>query len=137
LRALYQRKKGRDLFDLHYALTNIDLNIENIMKCYKEYIAFSVKNPPTKKQYLSNMEEKIADPDFRGDIYGLLRPGIEFDQDAAYELIKNDLIAFGFKQILQAKHMKDFEELKDILLKEGKLVEPYELDINKLGEFIS
>jgi len=92
LRALYQRKKGRDLFDLHYALTNIDLNIESIMKCYKEYIAFSVKNPPTKKQYLSNMEEKIADPDFRGDIYGLLRPGIEFDQDAAYELIKNDLI---------------------------------------------
>lgn len=48
----------------------------------------------------------------------------------------HNLIAFGFRQILQVKHMKDFEELKDILLKEGKLVKPYELDINKLGEFI-
>ena len=27
LRALYQRKKGRDLFDLHYALENLDVDV--------------------------------------------------------------------------------------------------------------
>ncbi|MFC2087625.1 nucleotidyl transferase AbiEii/AbiGii toxin family protein [Bacteroidota bacterium] len=92
LRALYQRKKGRDLFDLHYALTILDLDIDSIVNCYKKYISFSVDRPPTQKQYLLNMDEKLVDPDFQGDIYGLLRPGVEYNQDKAYELIKNKLI---------------------------------------------
>ncbi len=92
LRALYQRKKGRDLFDLHHALINLDMSTDNIIKCYKEYMAFSVDNPPTQKQFLQNMERKLQDPDFHGDIYALLRPGLEYDQDLAYELIKTQLI---------------------------------------------
>ncbi|PCJ83982.1 MAG: nucleotidyltransferase [Flavobacteriales bacterium] len=92
LRALYQRKKGRDLFDLFHALTNLELDIEALIKCYKEYMAFSVDKPPTQKQFLLNMEEKLQDPDFEGDIYGLLRPGVEYDQSKAYELIKTGLI---------------------------------------------
>ena len=92
LRALYQRKKGRDLFDLYYALTHLDLDTSALIKCYKEYMAFSIKNPPTQKQFLLNMEEKMQDPDFEGDIYALLRPGIEYDQGKAYELIKTELI---------------------------------------------
>lgn len=92
LRALYQRKKGRDLFDLYYALTNLDLDASALIKCYKEYMAFSVENPPTQRQFLLNMEEKLQDPDFEGDIYGLLRPGVEYDQNNAYELIKTELI---------------------------------------------
>jgi len=92
LRALYQRKKGRDLFDLYYALSNMELNVYSILKCYKEYMAFSVEKPPTKEQFLRNMEEKLIDPDFQGDIYGLLRPGIEYDPTKAYQLIKKELI---------------------------------------------
>lgn len=92
LRALYQRKKGRDLFDLYHALTHLDLDITALIKCYKEYMAFSVDKPPTKKQFLQNMEEKLQNPDFEGDIYALLRPGIEYDQNEAYELIKTQLI---------------------------------------------
>lgn len=34
LRALYQRSKGRDLFDLDYARRNTDLNFEQIIKCF-------------------------------------------------------------------------------------------------------
>ena len=92
LRALYQRKKGRDLFDLFHALTNLDLDTSALIKCYKEYMAFSVNRLPTKKQFLLNMEEKIQDPVFEGDMYSLLRPGIEYDQIKAYELIKTELI---------------------------------------------
>lgn len=91
-RALYQRKKGRDLFDLHHALSNLDLDTDNIVKCYREYIAFSVDNPPTQRQFLRNMEQKLEDPDFQGDIYGLLRPGVEYDQNKAYKLVKRKLI---------------------------------------------
>ncbi len=38
------------------------------------------------------MEDKLQDPDFEGDIYALLRPGVEYDQVKAYELIKTELI---------------------------------------------
>lgn len=92
LRALYQRKKGRDLFDLYYALTHLDPDTNKLIHCYKEYMAFSVKKPPTQKQFLRNMEEKLEDPDFGGDIFALLRPGIEYDKVRAFELVQTELI---------------------------------------------
>ncbi len=46
LRALYQRRKGRDMFDLYWALTNYDVDMNKLIKCYNIYIyiymAFSV-----------------------------------------------------------------------------------------------
>lgn len=38
LRALYQRKKGRDLFDLHHALLHINLDMKKIIHCFKVYM---------------------------------------------------------------------------------------------------
>lgn len=38
------------------------------------------------------MEEKGNDPDFTGDMEGLLRPGIEYNQEIALEWLKNELI---------------------------------------------
>ena len=55
-------------------------------------MSFSVSKSPTQKQYLRNMDAKLQDPDFEGDIYALLRPGLEYDQNRAYELIKTELI---------------------------------------------
>lgn len=92
LRALYQRKKGRDLFDLYYAITHLDLDTDILINCYNQYMAYSVDNPPTHKQFIRNMEGKLEDPDFEGDIFALLRPGVEYDQIKAYELIKKELI---------------------------------------------
>ncbi len=34
LRALYQRKKGRDLFDLYVALTKTEVDVDELMRCY-------------------------------------------------------------------------------------------------------
>ena len=56
LRALYQRKKGRDLYDLYKALTVTNVNIDKVIACYKKYINFVVTKPPTRKQFLRNME---------------------------------------------------------------------------------
>lgn len=58
LRALYQRKKGRDLFDLYVALTEAEVNPDEIVTCYRQYIGFTVTQPPTYKQFIANMEEK-------------------------------------------------------------------------------
>jgi len=92
LRALYQRSKGRDLFDLFYAISNLDVDTNKLLLCYQKYMQFSVDRPPTKKQFLINLEDKLNNPDFQGDIYALLRPGIIYEQDKAFELIKSELI---------------------------------------------
>ncbi len=55
-------------------------------------MAVSVDNPPTQRQFCLNMEQKLEDPDFHGDIYALLLPGLKYDQNEAYELIKTELI---------------------------------------------
>jgi predicted nucleotidyltransferase component of viral defense system len=91
-RALYQRKKGRDLFDLYWALTQNDIDIEKLIYCYKLYIKNVVNIPPTQKQFLANMNEKMTDSDFREDIYLLLRNGIEYDIDTAWESVRKELV---------------------------------------------
>ncbi len=92
LRALYQRRKGRDLFDLFHAMTQLDVDTQKLVDTYRGYMNFSKGQSPTQKQFLLNMNEKIQDSDFGGDIYALLRPGVEYNQDTAYDLIKETLI---------------------------------------------
>lgn len=92
LRALYQRKKGRDLFDLYVALTKAEVDVDELMRCYHRYMNFAVQQPPTYKQFIANMEEKMADPDFLGDTQLLLRPNEPFDPIVGYEIVKEKLI---------------------------------------------
>ncbi len=75
LRALYQRKKGRDLFDLDYSRKNIEIDYDKIIFCFKKYISFATgKKPPNKKIFILNIEEKEKSSDFIGDMEALLRP---------------------------------------------------------------
>ena len=93
LRALYQRSKGRDLFDLDYSRRNMNLNYEQIINCFKEYTSFATgKRPPSKKEFLLNIEEKENRPEFTGDIEGLLRPEITYNQSEAFNWLKVELI---------------------------------------------
>ena len=92
LRALYQRRKGRDLFDLHRALSTQNLDMDKIIRCYREYIGFVVVQPPTQKEYLLNMEQKIEDDEFLGDISMILRPDEKYNPQEAWELVKRELI---------------------------------------------
>ena len=92
LRALYQRSKGRDLFDLDYSRLHLELDHELMLRCFNEYMAFSVGKPPSQKEFLQNIEAKENDPNFTGDMEGLLRPGIEYDQEGAFEWLKSDIL---------------------------------------------
>lgn len=92
VRALYQRRKGRDLYDLYKALTMSNLNIEQVITCYHEYMKFVVDNLPTQKQYLQNMELKMKDREFLADTVSLLRVDEKYDSEKAYELIKTNLL---------------------------------------------
>lgn len=92
LRALYQRRKGRDLFDLYWALSKYDIDTDLVIKCYNEYMDFSVESPPTKKLFLLNMEEKLQDNEFLTDMEGIKRPGIDYSIEEAWSLVSNQLI---------------------------------------------
>lgn len=93
LRALYQRRKGRDLYDLYTALTQKpDLDLDALLHCYREYMHFSVEKPPTQKEFILNMEAKMKDSEFLGDITALLRPELSYNAQEAYEMVRAWLI---------------------------------------------
>ena len=92
LRALYQRKKGRDLFDMHKGLTTRECDIEKVLQCYKKYMEFVVERAPSYKEYVQNMQEKMEDREFLTDVNKLLRPGTVFNPQEAYQLVYDKLI---------------------------------------------
>ena len=93
LRALYQRSKGRDLFDLDYARRNMAIDIDEIIHCFKVYTQFSTGNrPPSQKEFLLNIEEKEQNPDFTGDMEALLRTEIAYNQNKAFTWLKSEVI---------------------------------------------
>jgi hypothetical protein len=49
-------------------------------------------NSVTQKEFLENMEKKIEDQDFLGDMYGLLRPGLSYKITEAYKFVKTNLL---------------------------------------------
>jgi hypothetical protein len=68
------------------------IDTDAVLKCYKKYMEFSVGKAPSQKEFLMNMEEKLQDEYFIGDIMGLVRPTEQYDQNAAYELVRKELI---------------------------------------------
>lgn len=92
LRALYQRRKGRDLFDLFYASQKISFDYEKVLDVYQTYMEFIVDSPPTYKQFLMNINEKENNPEFTGDTEGLLRDGVEYDEHEAFEWLRNGVL---------------------------------------------
>ena len=55
---------------------------------------FSLGKPiPTKKEFLLNIEKKKTDEDFLGDTVALLRPDENYNQDEAFKIVIETLIA--------------------------------------------
>jgi len=92
LRALYQRKKGRDLYDIYKCINTKDLYIPDIIKCYKKYISFSVNHPPSQKQFVNNLKNKLKDSEFTGDVKALLNPAEYFDFQEAFESVNSNIL---------------------------------------------
>lgn len=91
MRALYQRRKGRDLFDMWFAITQTNVDPGKIIAAWNFYMKEEGNNV-TQTAFLENMEKKIADQDFLGDMEGLLRPGVSYNITNAYEFVKKELL---------------------------------------------
>ena len=92
LRALYQRKKGRDLYDLWRVLVTEELNDESVIECFQRYIVHGGLTI-TRAQFEENLANKIQDNAFLEDIAPLLPTEITYQATTAYELVSSRLIA--------------------------------------------
>ena len=73
LRALYQRRKGCDLFDLHRARTTTDVDPAQIVTCFQQHMA-AEESAVSQQQFLDNLADKMENAGFLGDTTALLRP---------------------------------------------------------------
>jgi predicted nucleotidyltransferase component of viral defense system len=92
LRALYQRKKGRDLYDLWAALTSLDVDGGRLIQCVERYMGHGGL-AVSRAEFEANMSGKLRSRQFREDVIPLLRDGASYDVDAAAELVHTRVIA--------------------------------------------
>lgn len=92
MRALYQRNKGRDLFDLWYAITNLNPDCDKVVYCFKKYMEKFNEQKLPQAEFLDNLDKKMLEADFLGDTKGLLRPQINYNPGFAYNIVKTNLI---------------------------------------------
>jgi predicted nucleotidyltransferase component of viral defense system len=91
LRALYQRRKGRDLFDLWLCLVRGLIDPPVAVECFLEYMRRE-KHDITRAEYEQNLYDKERDAAFMGDIGSLIRPGLSYDAKAALAMVRKSVI---------------------------------------------
>lgn len=92
LRALYQRKKGRDLFDLATALDRAAVNPARVAEAFAEHMA-RTDSPIGRATFERNLSAKVRDPQFGADIAPLLAHGYPWDLEAAARQVQARLIS--------------------------------------------
>lgn len=92
LRALYQRKKGRDLFDLAVALEKAPVDPSRVIAAFSTYVEHGGQRV-TRAQFEQNIDAKLGDRQFNSDISPLLSTDFRWDPDAAAEIVRSRLIA--------------------------------------------
>lgn len=86
LRALYQRRKGRDLFDLWLALDRNLIDVKAMLEIFLKYCQHN-EEPISKVNFIKNLEDKKNHTDFKIDMHNLLKPNIKWDFDKALDMV--------------------------------------------------
>jgi len=94
MRAMFQRKRGRDLFDLYWALTKSTSPVDpsGIIESFQHYM----KQEGTKAgraAFVGILEAHLKDRGFCSDMEPLLRNGISYDPHYAGSFIKANLLS--------------------------------------------
>ncbi len=94
LRALYQRKKGRDLFDLDLALRRLPkLDPDQLIRCFAAYMKHAGA-AASRAEFEANLAEKARDAAFTADLRPLLSASAEpYDPHAGLDRVLKMLIS--------------------------------------------
>ncbi|ACM21215.1 protein of unknown function DUF1814 [Geotalea daltonii FRC-32] len=90
LRALYQRKKGRDLFDLWHAASALNVSPEAVVSCFVKYLEHE-GHPVSRAEFEMNLFEKLSDRRFLDDMAPLLTTGTNWNHRAAAQYVLESL----------------------------------------------
>jgi predicted nucleotidyltransferase component of viral defense system len=92
LRALWQRKKGRDLFDLGLALVRCGAPPQRIVDIFARYLE-AEGTKVTRAMFERNLAAKRSDPVFSADLSPLLAHGHAWDFEATFDRVCRELVA--------------------------------------------
>ena len=92
LRALYQRRKGRDLFDLSTALADGSASPERIIESFQAYMEHG-GNGVSRAEFEANLAAKLKDRRFAADIGPLLAHGHKWDIEAMAQHVSKTLLS--------------------------------------------
>jgi len=92
LRALYQRKKGRDLYDLWLALGTGKPNPSRVVECFQRYMDHDGATV-SRAEFEANLAAKLASAVFLEDLRLLVPAEVEYDPAKAARVVKDELIA--------------------------------------------
>lgn len=92
LRALYQRKKGRDLFDLGLAISRGSVNSKRIVDAFSAYMR-AEDAKVTRAMFEKNLAQKRTDRGFTADMQILLAQEEKWDFEESYKRVLSELIA--------------------------------------------
>lgn len=90
LRAPYQRRKERDLFDLWQGLTEGRADATKVVDMFQRYVQASGPRV-SRDSFMANLAEKRKHPDFSGDLLPLLVPGSAYAWDTGFALAEERL----------------------------------------------
>lgn len=91
LRALYQRSKGRDLFDL-WMSRELKINHDKVVHMFLEYMKRSGK-AMHRDLLIDNLSDKIKDQSFIDDVTALLTHSSDYDPAQAAEFVNQKLFS--------------------------------------------
>lgn len=92
LRALYQRKKSRDLFDLWMAHRSAQIDPDRVVSCFLRYLDEG-GHRVSRAEFEANLAAKLADRMFTRDIEPLLAPRASWDIEEAARFAREELLA--------------------------------------------
>lgn len=92
LRALYQRRKGRDLFDLWYVVSNDLVDLEKVFEIFDKYCDYN-KVKIFGKEFIRNLEQKKDHRDFKGDMKILLPSKLGWNFEESYQFVIDNVIS--------------------------------------------
>lgn len=96
MRALFQRRKGRDLFDLHVAITRGNaevLSLDTVIAAFQHYMSAEKTRVP-RSEFIEHLHDCLRDrAGFCTDLNGFLRQGEKWDPDAAGTAIEQQILA--------------------------------------------
>ena len=92
LRALYQRRKGRDLFDLWLVFSKGLADINEVIKIFHRYFKHDGISI-TRDLFHQNMLQKRLNKDFQVDMNVLLPDQTRWEFDDAFEFVLNNVVS--------------------------------------------